>query len=101
MDVWDWVIIIVVAGLAIGWVVEQVGDAWANTAGQPELSMAVMDVQPGDTLVVTPGVKLTVEQMRHLKHILDSKLPEGARALVVDPGTTMHVVRPAQEGASA
>lgn len=56
------------------------------------VEIAKLSLKPGDTLAVMTDATLHNEQRSHLMDMLNSALPEGVKALVLDSGMKLQVI---------
>ena len=58
-----------------------------------ELAIAKLELRPGDVLVIQPGFRVDNDTARRIVEWAKGILPEGAKCMVVEPGTDLTVIR--------
>ncbi|MDP2377781.1 hypothetical protein [Reyranella sp.] len=62
------------------------------------VEVAKLEARKGDTVVVRFQGALPAEVVARATAHLEERLPEGVKVLILDRGSDLHVVRPADQG---
>jgi hypothetical protein len=58
----------------------------------PEFTIAKLDVHPGDTVIFRFKGSLTIDLVQQIEAYLEPRLPNGVKALILDPDTEISVM---------
>lgn len=62
----------------------------------PISRLQVLDLKEGDIVLLHTDRPLPIAQLRHLRGMFDSVLPEGTKLAIMDRGLELEVIRPEQ-----